>query len=196
MYGTEGDITARIRKGQIAFSALNNIWHSTAYSTQTDLCIFNTKVKAVLPCGCETWKKQKSVTAKLKVFVNKCLRKILRMFWPDQITNSELWKRKEQPRIHLQISKRKWLWLGLHCGDLSTDTDWQALQWNPQGKRGWGRPGNTWRRAVLEEAKGGKKTWTEIKSDANNRVRWRFLVEALCSAAEWRDIIYITLERM
>jgi hypothetical protein len=37
---------------------------------------------------------------------------------------------------------------------------------------------------VLEEAKGVKKTRVEIKSDAKNGVRWRILVEALCSTAE------------
>jgi hypothetical protein len=63
----------------------------------------------------------------------------------------------------------------------------QALQWNPQGKRGRGRPKNTWRRTVLEEAKGMKKTWAEIECDTKNRVQWRILVDALCSAAEWWD---------
>jgi len=43
---------------------------------------------------------------------------------------------------------------------------------------------------VLEEAKRVKKTWMEIKTDAKNRVRWRILVEALCSAAELRNFIY------
>jgi hypothetical protein len=33
----------------------------------------------------------------------------------------------------------------------------QALEWNPQGKWSRGRPKNTWRRTVLEEAKGMKK---------------------------------------
>jgi len=37
---------------------------------------------------------------------------------------------------------------------------------------------------VLEDAKGVKKTWMEIKTDAKNRGRWRILVEAPCSAAE------------
>jgi hypothetical protein len=37
---------------------------------------------------------------------------------------------------------------------------------------------------VLEEAKGVKMTWAEIKIDAKNRLRWRVLVEALCSMAE------------
>jgi hypothetical protein len=37
---------------------------------------------------------------------------------------------------------------------------------------------------MLEEAKGVKKTQGKIKTDAKNIVRWRILVEALCSAAE------------
>ena len=41
--GTETDITAGIRNAQTAFSALNKIRPSTAYSTQTKLRIFNTK---------------------------------------------------------------------------------------------------------------------------------------------------------
>jgi hypothetical protein len=37
---------------------------------------------------------------------------------------------------------------------------------------------------VLEEAKGVNKSWAEIKTDAKNKVRWRILVEALCSAVD------------
>ncbi|GFG39805.1 hypothetical protein Cfor_10580 [Coptotermes formosanus] len=57
--GTKADTTDRIRKPQTTFSALNKIWHSTAYSTETKLRIFNTNVNAVLlygsrksVCGC------------------------------------------------------------------------------------------------------------------------------------------------
>jgi hypothetical protein len=57
--GTEADIKACIRKAQVAFSALNKLWHSTTYSMQTNLRIFNTNVKAVLLYGCETWKNSK-----------------------------------------------------------------------------------------------------------------------------------------
>jgi hypothetical protein len=152
--GTEADNTARIRKAQIAVSALNKIWHSPAYSTQTKLPIFNTNVKAFLLCGCETWKNSKSITAKLQVFINKCLRKKIRIFWPDQITNKELWKRAKQPRIDLQIRKRKLGWLGHTLRKPPDVIARQALGCNPQGKRGRVRPRNTWRRTVLEEAKG------------------------------------------
>ena len=54
----------------------------------------------------------------------------------------------------------------------------------PTSKRGRGKLRNTWQRTVLEEAKRVKKTWMDIKTDAKNRVRWRILVEALCSAVE------------
>jgi hypothetical protein len=103
--GTEVDIKARIQKAQASFSALNKIWHSTTYSTQTKLRISNTNMKAVLLHGCETWKNSKYITTKLQVFINKSLRKILRIFWPDQITKNELWKCTKQPRIDLQIRK-------------------------------------------------------------------------------------------
>ena len=110
--GTEADVMARLRTAQTAFSALNKIWQSSAYSMQTKLHIFNSNVKAVLLYSCETWKNSKSITAKLQIFINKCLRKILRIFWLDQITNNELWKRTKQLKINLQIRKRKWGWLG------------------------------------------------------------------------------------
>jgi hypothetical protein len=133
-------------------------------------CLFSNNIKAVLLSGCETWKNEKSIIAKLQVFINKCLRKILRIFWPDQITNKELWKCMKQPSIDLQIWKCKWGWLGHTLRKPSDVMARQALEWNPQGKRGRGRPRNTWRRTVLEESK-GVKTWTEIKTDAKNRVR-------------------------
>jgi hypothetical protein len=98
--------------------------------------------------------------------------------------NKELWKRTKQPRIDLQIRKHKWGWLGHTLRKPSYVIARQALEWNPQGKRGRSRPRNMWRRMVLEEAKGVNKTCTEIKTDAKNRAIWRIFAEALCSAVE------------
>jgi len=105
-------------------------------------------VKAVL-YGCETWINSKRITAKLQVFINKCLRKILTIFWPNQIMIEELWKHMKQLRIDLQIRKHKWGWLGHTLRKLSDDMARQALEWNPQGKQGRGRARNMWRRTLL-----------------------------------------------
>jgi len=73
-------------------------------------------------------------------------------------------------------------------GPYTAETDRRHNQTSPRveppGKRGRGRLKNMWRRTVLEEAKGVKKTWAEIKCDAKNRVWWRIVVDALGSAAE------------
>ena len=68
-----------------------------------------------------------------------------------------MWKRTKQPRIDLQIRKRKWGWLGQTLRKLSDDIARQTLVWIPQSKWGKGRPRNRWRRTVLEETKEVKK---------------------------------------
>ena len=112
----------------------------------------------------------------------------VRIFWLDHITNKELWKRMKQPWTDLHIRKRKWGWPGHTLWKPSNDIARQALEWKIQGIRGRGKSRNTWRRKVLEEAKGVKKTWAGIIINVKNTVRWRILVEALCSAAEWWDL--------
>jgi hypothetical protein len=92
-------------------------------------------MKGVLLYGRETWKNSKTMTAKLQVFIDKFLRKVLRIFWPDQITNKELWKSTKQPRIDLQIRKTQ---VGM-AGPYSDDTAWQTLEWNSQCKQGGGK---------------------------------------------------------
>jgi len=114
-------------------------------------------VKAALLYGCETWKNSKYIKTKLQIFINKSLRKILRIFWPDRIKNNELWNRTKQPRIDLQIRKCNWGWPDHTLRKPIDDITRQALEWNPQGKRSRRRLKNTWRRTVLEEAKGIKK---------------------------------------
>ena len=63
----------------------------------------------------------------------------------------------------------------------------ESLEWNPQGTRKRGKPVNTWRRTVLKEAKQMGKSWEELKVEAQNRVRWRSLVTALCSQTNEED---------
>jgi len=56
----------------------------------------------------------------------------------------------------------------------------EALDWNPQGTWRRGRPKQTWRRSVHNEALEEGKSWGEVKKLARNRIRWRCFVDALC----------------
>jgi hypothetical protein len=49
-----------------------------------------------------------------------------------------------------------------------------ALQWNPQGTRGRGRPRNSWRRTTLNES--GKHSWSDLRFIARSPRR----LEKIC----------------
>jgi len=64
-------------------------------------------VKSVLLYGCETWLVTNEIQRKIQTFVNRCLRYILRIWWPNITSNKDLWKVTGQEDINLEITKRK-----------------------------------------------------------------------------------------
>jgi hypothetical protein len=166
--GTEKDIETRVANAQNAFHMLNRIWYSSNLSKGYNIRIFNSNFNSVLLYGSETWKINKKLIKELQVFVNKYLRKIMKIWWPNKIRNERLWEIKNQETIEKTIKIRKWKWIGHTWRRPSNEITPQALEWNPPGKRNRGRYRNTWRRTVEKEL-------------AADRIRWRGTVEALCS---------------
>ena len=186
--GTDQDIKIRIGKARTAYILLRKIWNSRELSRPTKIRIFNSNVKAVLFYGAETWRTNVSSDKRVQSFVNKCLRRILRIWWPNYINNQELWQQTNQLPPPLQIRKRKWTWIGHTLRKDPSSITRQALKWNPQGKRRRGRPRNTWRRSVEDEMSKAGHSWHTLAQMAQNRVRWRGIVSGLCSAQEWKGI--------
>ncbi|XP_055387840.1 uncharacterized protein LOC129616286 [Condylostylus longicornis] len=182
--GTKQDIEHRLSKARSTFNRLWHVWRSPYLARSTKVKIFNACVKSTLLYGCETWHIDASYINKIQVYINKCLRIICKVFWPIIITNEELWAITEQKPICTTIKERKWRWLGHTLQKTNNTISKQALEWNPQGKRRVGRPRNTWRRTILKEVESSGKTWSEVKYLAQNRVRFRGYVEALCSQRE------------
>ncbi|KAI5752991.1 hypothetical protein M8J77_022506 [Diaphorina citri] len=176
--GAEEDIKTRILKARRAFIQLNPIWKSSHLRRKTKLRIFETNVKSVLLYGCQTWKVTKALTGTLQTFINSCLRRILNIRWPEKITNIELWRRCNEEKIEDVIRDRKYGWIG-HTLRRKDTISKEALDWNPQGRRGAGRPKTTWRRTIEKEITAAGKSWGEVKGLAQNRVRWRSFVAAL-----------------
>ena len=80
-----------------------------------------------------------------------------------------------------QILRRKWVWIRHTHRKPASSTAHQALTWNPQGKRKRGRPRNSWRRDTEAELKQQGTNWCGMTRAAQNRVRWRGVVDGLCS---------------
>ena len=138
-------------------------------------------VISTLLYGSESWKVTKTISNKLDVFQNRCLRRILQICWPNTITNEELHRRAEIEPISTQVKRRRWRWIGHVLRQQTTALTRIALRWTPDGQRKRGRPKETWRRTVEREMKEKGWTWGRLERVSADRHRWWALVEALCA---------------
>ena len=131
-------------------------------------------VIAVLLCGCKTWRLTKRDEVKLDTFLHKCLRRLLKIYWPMKVSNEEVKRQARTCTIREQIRRRRWCWIG-HVSCLNNQQNPHiALTWAPEGKRTRGRPKVTWRRTVeRERQKMGFATWSEAVTTARDRAGWR-----------------------
>ena len=109
-----------------------------------------------------------------------CLRHILNIRWPEKISNKELWQKTNHPPVEEELKRRKWRWIGQTLRKPKHNITRQALQWNPQGKRRRGRPRNTRRRDFIAEMEIEGYRWQDLERMAQNRIRWRTVVNGLC----------------
>ncbi|XP_058816287.1 uncharacterized protein LOC131679564 [Topomyia yanbarensis] len=182
--GTKIDIGARIKKARAAFASYRNIWKNNQISRRTKTRIFNSNVKSVLLYASETWCVSVENTQRLQVFINRCLRYIIRAWWPHNwISNAELHRRCHQKPIATEIRERKWRWVGHTLRRGGNEICKQALDWNPAGHRSRGRPTGSWWRSLSKEIKEVDEslTWQQVKAMAGNRPGWRSFTTALCT---------------
>ena len=168
--GTEADIKRRLSLARAAFASLHKIWKSPKYSTRTKLRIFNTNVIAVLLYSSEMWRTTVADEGKLDTFQRKCLRKILKIHWPEKISNVQLYERAKATPLSLIIKLRRWKWIGHVLRREARDNIKIALTWAPEGRRKRGRPRNTWRRTVEKEREElGWESWRTAENEARDR---------------------------
>ena len=107
------DITGRLGKAQSSFASLRSIWKSKQYSLRTKVRIYNSNVKPVFLYGSECWGVIESDMKKLNLFHNRCLRRICGIFWPNVISNEELYKKTSSSSVVNQIKYRRLRWLAV-----------------------------------------------------------------------------------
>jgi hypothetical protein len=112
-----------------------------------------------------------------------CLRNILGIWWPQIISNEELWEKTGHSKIDVEIKRRKCGWIEHTLRKSQNEICHSVLEWNPQGRRSRGRPKATWRRTVLAEC--GKTSFGELRAQARNRHRWNLKADGQCSTGVW-----------
>jgi hypothetical protein len=91
--GAVKDVNIRIQKARAAFSRLRKIWQLTQIHKSTKIKIFNSCVKSVLLCRCDTWLVSTDIQRKLQSFICRCLRYICRIWWPRVVCNKNSGKK-------------------------------------------------------------------------------------------------------
>ena len=122
-----------------------------------------------------------SFNRKFQTFFNTCLRRIYKIQWQEKMRNEALWERAGQEPVAKPILRRKWGWIGHTFRKPASSITRQALTWNPQRKRKRGQPHNSWRRDTEAELKQQGTNWSGMITAAQNSVRWRGVVDVLCS---------------
>lgn len=180
----EQEIKTRLSKANQAFAMLKPVWKSTSLSIQTKIRLFRSNVLSVLLYGSECWKTTVTIEKKLEVFQTKCLRRIMKIFWPNTISNENLRNMANMETLAEMIQRRRWRWLGHVCRMPTSSITRTALGWTPQGKRNRGRPKETWRRTIERDLRNRGLTLQTAPRAAADRANWRAL--AVASSARRR----------
>ena len=131
----EQEIITRISEANQTFDMLKPVWRNSRLSIHTKIRIFKSNVVSVLLYGSGCWKITSSVEQKLEVFQNKCLRRILKFFWPNTISNEDLRNRTGVNPLRETLQVRYWRWLGYVCRRPPGSLIRTELRWTPQEKR-------------------------------------------------------------
>ena len=110
--GADEDMLSRIGKARYAYHNLKSVWNSSQYRRRTKIKIFETNVLSVLLYGCETWKMNRYNEKRIDIFVQKCLRRILKIYYPNMISNDELYKLAKVQKVTDTIKYRRRRYLG------------------------------------------------------------------------------------
>jgi hypothetical protein len=153
--------------------------------------IYKPIILSVVLYGCETWSLTLREEHRLRVFENRVLRGI---FGPTRdevigewrkLHNRELHNLYSSPDIIRQIQSRRMRWAG-HVARMGEGRHmYRVLVGKPEGKRPLERPRRRWEDVIkmgLEEIGWGCVEWIHLAQD---RDRWRALVNAVMNFGFW-----------
>ena len=138
--GADSDALSQSSNSRAAISPLNPVWRSTVTALKTKIRLFNSNVQKVMSCGSECWKTFKKIPHKLRAFVRKCFRSILRIRWPMNISNKRVREKCNQEDIMVELASRRWSWIGHVQRKPPNGITKEALYLTTDGTRRRGRP--------------------------------------------------------
>ena len=165
-----------------AYNKLKKILESKKVNDKLKIRVLNTYVKSIFLYNCEIWTVTKEIENSIDVFQRTLLRRTFKIFWPDKVSNMELYVRAGMTEWSREVKKRRLKWLG-HLLRLPEETPArQALHQSMLPvKRPRGKPKTTWVSLVRRELAEINidfciKNMSHVVTLANDRAVWNSLV--------------------
>ena len=100
------------RAAQVFRSVSRLVWYQNKIKVSTKIKLFKSVIIPTLLYGSETWNLLTHHTQRLQVFVNKCLKIIIRTSLWEEMRNTQLRNLTKIERVDVLIQKRRLQWLG------------------------------------------------------------------------------------
>ena len=172
--GSRADYRRRLQLARKRFAQFSSIWSSRKLKLKLKLQLFHVLVLSVLLYAAETWALTDVDELLLARFHRRCLRRILGIYWPNVISNEDLYDQCNTQDLSETLRRRRLSWLGHVFRMSGGKLPRTALCWNPVGgTRSKGRPMVTWDRRVRKDLTLMDLSWHEASLLAKDRSRWR-----------------------
>ena len=175
-------------EGNVCYFSVQKLLSSRLLSKRLKVRIYKTIILRVVLFGCETWSFTLREESKLRVFVNKALRRI---FGPkrDEVTGEwrklhyiELHSLYKSPDIGKVVKSRRLRWAG-HVARMEAERAvykvWSGI---PEGRRPLGRPRRRWEDNVRGDLRNlglNIKDWQVLAQDWQ---KWRVLTRTVMNS--------------
>ena len=190
----DDEVTARAAKASVAFGRLRtNVWERNGIRLDTKLKVNKAVVLPTLLYACETWTVYQRHAKKLNHFHLSCLRKLLKIRWQDKIPDTEVLKKANMQSVHTLLKLAQLRWTG-HVTRMPDERLPKKVLYGElqEGKRGQKKRYKDTLKASLKEFNIPTESWEQ---DAQNRTKWRCLINKGASQFEAKKICEAEMKR-
>lgn len=172
------DIRRRTEQARKVVRMLHPVLWNNYISSSNKRRIFSSIVESILTYGSEMWTITRQSHSMLQAVEMDFWRRCLRVTRLDKVRNEDIRSQMGvHERLNMRIGRRRLRWYG-HCRRMP-EYRWprRALEWEPPGRRGRGRPRRTWLEEVEEEMAGRglregdwevRDYWHQMLTEAGN----------------------------
>ena len=197
LLGVTEDINRRKQLAMVALHQLNNVWIRNDHVKQSSkLNLYRALVKTILTYNCGTWSPTKKEEDDLDGFHRKQLRLILNVKYPVKMRSKTVYKTTKEEILSIDILRCRWSLFGhvLRMHE-QTPAHKSMLHYFSESKapKFRGRPRTNMPRKLDQDLDNfSSGTWQlktladlqRLKEVAQDRKRWKILVDDMCVAAK------------